>query len=95
MSAVESLTAGLIPHVGHHFSDRNPSRLTQVNHVVSWALLPNLLKRALENKPPCIVKSHPLAWAIDFGHTRLIQTIISQPELGYVRSDESDKVSDA
>lgn len=70
----------MILRVGDHLGDKDLSHLFQGNRYLSELLSQSLLKRALEDKPPRIVKVHALSWAIDYGHAKLAKTIVSQPD---------------
>lgn len=79
MTTINSLSYDIITRIGNYLPDKDLSHLVQASRQFTQALSQSLLVRALEDKPPPIVKVHALLWAIHYGHTGLVRTIVSQP----------------
>ncbi|KAL0634516.1 hypothetical protein Q9L58_006534 [Maublancomyces gigas] len=76
---MHSLPPEIISRIGDYLPDKDLAHLAQVDSHLSQTLSHSLLKRALEDKPPLVIKIPALLWAIQFGHTRLVKKIVSQP----------------
>ncbi|KAL0634803.1 hypothetical protein Q9L58_006236 [Maublancomyces gigas] len=79
MFNLQSLPTEVIMLVGDHLGDRDLAHLGQVNRYFNWIFSSTLMQRAMEDKPPRVAKIPALLWAIDYGHTHLVQKIVSQP----------------
>ncbi|KAL0636404.1 hypothetical protein Q9L58_004654 [Maublancomyces gigas] len=87
MAAFLSLPNELIRRVGDYLPDKEVAHLSQASWRFKELLSPLLLKRALEDKPPPVVKINALLWAVHYGHTGLVETIVSQPDFSRYYGD--------
>lgn len=79
MTTMLSLSNEIITRIGDYLPDTDLAHLVQANQYLNQILSRSLLQRALEEQPPPVVKIHALLWAIHYGHTSLVKTILSQP----------------
>lgn len=79
MATIISLSIEIITLIGDYLPDKELAHLSQTDGFFNQILAKPLLARALEDKPPPVVKIHALLWAITNGHTGLVRTIVSQP----------------
>lgn len=79
MTNILSLPSELITGVAVYLPDKDLAHLAQTSSSLNLILSRPLLARALEDQPPPVIKVHALLWAINHGHTSLVETIVSQP----------------
>lgn len=76
MTTILSLSNEVITRIGDYLPDQDLAHLVQANLYFNRILH----TRALEEQPPPVGNIHALLWAIHFGHTSLVKTILSQPK---------------
>lgn len=79
MSGFQRLSGDLVLHVADHLGDKDFSHLALGSHFLHRFLSRTLFTRAMEEQT-IAAQIHALTWAIRYGHTNLVRTIVRQPD---------------
>lgn len=83
MSHLECIAPEILQWIGKNLRDSDLAHLSQASTYFADFFDKTLFTRSLEDKPPRVVKIPALMWAVDYGHTELVERILSQPDFDF------------